>query len=239
MRTMSAMAHAGISNSSLDSMSETNDKIESKQEKKEKVGGIKATIPGVMLTAQLALSVTPFFALSPLIVIPVTMFTLNTTAYVLRETPGRLLMPLIGMMNQRGLLTFNGVRIEDYYGYSPSLSGSLSSSSSSSSSSSPRALSSSSSAEITRSRGLDSSAGVEIDLAEIETPIDKLLRHLRLQFPDQDAHIDRMCVFFQYEEIEELEDVAQMRDEDWIRLNAPVDIKNAAITLCLNPSSLV
>lgn len=66
--------------------------------------------PIVMISAQLALGVT-----SPLTVIPAILLVRNTAAYVFRETPGRLLSPLISLMKQKDILAYHSIKIDDYY----------------------------------------------------------------------------------------------------------------------------
>ena len=67
-------------------------------------------VPIVAIGAQLALGVT-----SPLTIIPAFMLVRNTAAFVFRETPGRLLSPLIALLKQKDLLAFQGIKIDDYY----------------------------------------------------------------------------------------------------------------------------
>lgn len=232
---MAATALTGMTNSSLDHVSETKEKVDSKQDTKEKISGVKAAIPAIAITAQVVLAVTPLFALSPMILIPVTMLTLNSAGHALRETPGRLLMPLIGVLNQRELLAFNGVRIEDYYGYSAK-GDSLGSSSSSSSSPSPRSSPSSSSSS--KRGSLSSSGSLEEEPEGTVTPVDRLMKKLREQFPQHDALVDRFSLFCQWQEIEELYDVLQIQEAEWTRLALPADLKSATLSISQNPSSL-
>eukprot|EP01096_Ripella_sp_DP13-Kostka_P004768 TRINITY_DN1722_c0_g1_i1.p1 TRINITY_DN1722_c0_g1~~TRINITY_DN1722_c0_g1_i1.p1 ORF type:complete len:610 (+),score=276.65 TRINITY_DN1722_c0_g1_i1:702-2531(+) len=236
MKIMAAAALTGMTNSSLDHVSETKEKVDSKQDTKEKISGAKAALPAIAITAQVVLAVTPFFALSPMILIPVTMLTLNSAGHVLRETPGRLLMPLIAILNQRELLAFNGVRIEDYYGYS--LKGEALGSSPSSSGASPSPSPSSSSSSSVRRDSLSSSGAFEEDQEGLVTPVDRLMRKLREQFPQHDTFVDRFSLFCQWQEIEELYDILQIQEPEWTRLALPADLKSAALSISQNPSSL-
>ena len=67
-------------------------------------------IPIVALTTTFALGLT-----SPLTVIPAFMLVRNTAAFAFRETPGRLLSPLVGLIKQKDTLAFHDICIDDYY----------------------------------------------------------------------------------------------------------------------------
>ena len=64
-------------------------------------------IPITMIGLQLALGF-----VSPLTLIPIFMLARNTTAYALKETPGRLLSPLVAILQQKNSLALRNIRVD-------------------------------------------------------------------------------------------------------------------------------
>jgi len=75
----------------------------------------KFAFPAFMIGFQLVKALFLAGALSPVILIPMTMLTLNTTLYIFRDTPGSLLMPLIAVLIQKVRLIVNGTNPNDFF----------------------------------------------------------------------------------------------------------------------------
>ena len=82
--------------------------------KSRKQDKMKIIIPFTLLSAQVSLFAA-FAIISPLIAIPVTMLTANCLIYVLKDTPGKLLGPLIALCIQSLILIGNDIKVEEYY----------------------------------------------------------------------------------------------------------------------------
>lgn len=87
--------------------------LEAKKEGRSK-SRMKVAIPFTLLGAQVTLFAA-FALISPLIVLPMTMLAANSLLYIYRDTPGKLLGPLIGLCIQRAVLAANGIKVRNYY----------------------------------------------------------------------------------------------------------------------------
>jgi len=75
---------------------------------------VRLILPVAVLGVQIALLIT-IALLTPMIVMPFALFTANSIAWVFKDTPGKLLSPVIGLCMQRIILGCHDVKIKDYY----------------------------------------------------------------------------------------------------------------------------
>lgn len=88
------------------------------KEEGEAVGIVKMILPivGMAFSALLAVPIFLIFGLlSPLILIPASLFAVNSAMYIWRETPGKLLNPLLVILMQDVHLALQGIRVQDFY----------------------------------------------------------------------------------------------------------------------------
>eukprot|EP00012_Vannella_robusta_P014454 CAMPEP_0206210250 /NCGR_PEP_ID=MMETSP0166-20121206/17429_1 /ASSEMBLY_ACC=CAM_ASM_000260 /TAXON_ID=95228 /ORGANISM="Vannella robusta, Strain DIVA3 518/3/11/1/6" /LENGTH=767 /DNA_ID=CAMNT_0053631875 /DNA_START=1118 /DNA_END=3418 /DNA_ORIENTATION=- len=84
----------------------------------EAVGRLKIALPIVGMAFSVMLAVPIFLVLgllSPLILLPTSMLAVNTAMYVWRETPGKLLNPLLVILMQEVYLALQGISVQDFY----------------------------------------------------------------------------------------------------------------------------
>ena len=89
-----------------------------KKEEGVAVGRIKMVLPvvGMAFSVLLAIPIFLVFGLiSPLILLPTSLLAVNTAMHIWRETPGKLLNPLLVILQQEVQLALQGIRVQEFY----------------------------------------------------------------------------------------------------------------------------
>jgi len=76
----------------------------------------RIAIPATTLTVNLALAATPIMNITPLILLPVTLLTLNVSkTFMAKDSPIALLLPISTIISQREILAYHDISIDEYY----------------------------------------------------------------------------------------------------------------------------